>query len=335
MSSILQSRNYPPAHGIFVPIDHQRSVIRALLGSTPMRSSDADYLADLLVTNELRCIYSHGSGMLSHYLESFSEGLVNPEPEVSVIADYGATAVVDGDGGMGYFACRVAMQQLLEKTRALGMGAATTRNHFHIGSAGIWTRMAVEQGFIGMAMSDHRRQIDPQQMVMGVIVSSPMSIGFPAGDQPPFILDMGGHMMAQRKDLMEEMPNGFFKALGISAATQTFASVLAGIQKPEPVSTKWTSNQGAFLCAWDVSCFVGADEFRADMDRFVGKVREMQPFPGLDRAELPGGMEWQWERESREHGAIMLGDQHRKQVEELAVGVGVDCGYEAFEETRF
>jgi LDH2 family malate/lactate/ureidoglycolate dehydrogenase len=77
------------------------------------------------------------------------------------------------------------------------------------------------------------------------------------------------------------------------------------------------------------------DDFRADMDRFVGKVRDMQPFPGLDRTELPGGMEWQWERENRERGAIALGDEHRQQLEDLAAGVGVECGYEAFEATRF
>ena len=334
-STILQSRNYPPEHGIIVPIDHQRSVIRALLGSTAMRPSDADYLADLLATNELRCLYSHGSRQLNHYLESFSEGMVNPEPEVRVISDYGATAVIDGDGGMGYFACRVAMQQVLDKTRALGMGAATTRNHFHIGSAGIWVRMAMEEGFIAMVMSDHRRERDQAQMVMGVVTSSPLSIGFPAGDQPPFVIDMGSHIVPPREDLMAEMPNGFFKALGISAATQTFASVLAGVQKPEPLSSKWASNQGAFLCAWDVSCFMETGEFRADMDRFVGKVRQMQPFPGLDRAELPGGMEWQWERENRERGAIALGNEHRQQLEALAAGVEVECGYEAFEATRF
>ena len=65
-----------------------------------MRPSDADYLADLLATNELRCLYSHGSRQLDHYLESITEGLVNPEPEVRVVSDYGATSVIDGDGGV-------------------------------------------------------------------------------------------------------------------------------------------------------------------------------------------------------------------------------------------
>ena len=223
---------------------------------------------------------------------------------------------------------------MLEKTHALGDAAATTRNHFHFGAAGIWTRMAVEEGFIGMAMSDHRRALDPASMVMGIVTSSPLSIGFPAGDQPPFILDMGTGIIPQREDLMAAVPNAFFKALGVSAATSVFAGVLAGIQRPPP-STRWISNQGAFLCAWDVSCFMDTDEFRADMDSFVGQARAMRPFPGLERAELPGGMEWQWERDNRERGAIALGDEHRRQLEELAASAGVECGYEAFEGTKF
>ena len=67
MASIQQSRNYPPEHGIIVPIEHQHTVIRSLLGTTAMRGSDADFLAEVLLTNETRCIYSHGSRQLPHY----------------------------------------------------------------------------------------------------------------------------------------------------------------------------------------------------------------------------------------------------------------------------
>jgi LDH2 family malate/lactate/ureidoglycolate dehydrogenase len=60
----------------------------------------------------------------------------------------------------------------------------------------------------------------------------------------------------------------------------------------------------------------------------------MQPLPGLSRAELPGGMEWQWEKDNQERG-IPLGDEHREQLETLAAEVGVDCGYAQFDKTRF
>ncbi len=332
----LRSRNYPPEHGILVPVEHQGRVIRDLLATTAMRPSDADYLAERLLTNDTRSLYSHGSRQLRHYLENLNNGNVNPEPDVRVIASDGATAVVDGDGGLGYMACRVGMEQVLERTRSLGVGACSTGNHFHIGSAGIWSRLAVEQGYVGMAMSAHRNHLDPGSSVVGVMSSSPLSIGFPSGDQPPFILDMGGVILPGRQDLMEEMPHSFFKALGVSAAVQILSGILTGIYRTSvvPPESKWVANQGAFLCAWDVGRFMDLGEFTAEMDRFIADARAMQPLPGLDRAELPGGMEWQWERDNRERG-IPLGDAHRQELEELAGEAGVDCGYDQYEETRF
>lgn len=332
----LRSRNYPPEHGVIVPIEHQGRVIRALLATTSMRPSDADYLTERLLANEVRSLYSHGSKQLRHYLENLRDGNVNPEPDVRIVSDFGATSTVDGDGGLGYMACRVGMEQVLKSTHELGMGACTTSNHFHIGSAGAWTRMASEQGFIGMAMSAHRNRLDPEDHISHVPNSSPLSIAFPSGDQPPFILDMGGTMLPHREDLMQELPHAYFKALGISTAIQAFSGILSGINRERlmPPQSKWTANQGAFLCAWDVKRFMDMDEYTAEMDRFIRGARQMKPFPGFDRAELPGGMEWQWERDNRERG-IPLGDQHRQELEELAAEVGVECGYDQFEETRF
>ena len=71
------------------------------------------------------------------------------------------------------------------------------------------------------------------------------------------------------------------------------------------------------------------------MDAFIGRARVMQPFLGFERSELPGGMEFEWERQNKKRGALALGDDHRRQLEELAQEAGVDCGYEAFEGSRF
>ena len=38
---------------------------------------------------------------------------------------------------------------------------ATTRNHFHVGSAGQWTRKATDAGLIGIAVSSHRYPLPP------------------------------------------------------------------------------------------------------------------------------------------------------------------------------
>jgi LDH2 family malate/lactate/ureidoglycolate dehydrogenase len=60
----------------------------------------------------------------------------------------------------------------------------------------------------------------------------------------------------------------------------------------------------------------------------------MKPFPGLDRAELPGGMEYAWEQENVAQG-IPISDEHRQALEPWGEKLGVDSPYGEYEETRF
>jgi len=48
----------------------------------------------------------------------------------------------------------------------------------------------------------------------------------------------------------------------------------------------------------------------------------MQPFPGYDRADLPGGLEWDRERLWAKEG-IPLGKEHQRALEEIAAKLSV------------
>ena len=111
---------------------------------------------------------------------------------------------------------------------------------------------------------------------------------------------------------------------------------MAGIYKPEfiPPASAWESNQGSFIAFFSVSAFMDTDEFRTEMDRYVGAVRGLEPFPGFDRAELPGGLEWERESTYGRDG-IPVGDDHRERLEEVAAQVGVDSPFQQYEHTRF
>ena len=48
----------------------------------------------------------------------------------------------------------------------------------------------------------------------------------------------------------------------------------------------------------------------------------MQPAPGYDRSDLPGGLEWEREQEWAEIG-IPVGEAHQEQLKVVAERVGV------------
>ena len=175
-----------------------------------------------------------------------------------------------------------------------------------------------------------------EKPIHSLVTSSPISIALPAGQEPPMVLDMGGGIMGFNQEHFAGNPAPFFKALGLSTIIQVLGGVFAGIYRDEfcPPNSKWESNQGSFIVAVDPAHFWPLDEFKREMDGFIGQARRMEPMPGLDRAELAGGFEHQWAAENREKG-IPLGPEHQRQLEEAAAARKVAAPFAAWEHTRF
>ncbi|MED5416283.1 MAG: Ldh family oxidoreductase [Candidatus Latescibacterota bacterium] len=329
-------RNYPPEHGIRVPAAYLENVVREMLLSVDMDDESATLVAGLLVANDQRSVYSHGTKKLTEYLNQIRAGVVNPRPEVKIERDGGAAAVIDGDGGLGHIACHVGMTMAIEKAKRLGVGSVTTYNHYHFGSAGKWSRMALQHDCIGMSTSSHRFHPNPQGMVSSAAASSPVSFAIPADKQPPIVLDMGGHMVSASEQNMEHSPGAVFKGLGLSAVIVSLGGIFAGIYRPEvkPPASRWESNQGSHLTAWNVAHFADVAAFKAEMDRYIGEARATKPLPGMERAELAGGMEWAWEAEAKQLGIIVSNEQ-REYLEGHADECGVQVSFAEFEDSRF
>jgi LDH2 family malate/lactate/ureidoglycolate dehydrogenase len=124
---------------------------------------------------------------------------------------------------------------------------------------------------------------------------------------------------------MEQLPGAFFKALGLGCVLHALGGILAGIWKSElaDAGPGLGRQQGAFIAVFAIERFMAVEDFKREMDRYVGEARAAEPFPGTDRAELAGGMEWAWERENTEQG-ILVSPEHRDVLEEVAAELEVD-----------
>ncbi len=328
--------NVPPKTGIRVPPEELRTLVSAVFEKVGTSRADAELMAHLLVLTDLRGVFSHGTRYTQHYAQMMLDGKVNPRPAIRVVSQTASTQVLDGDGGMGHFPCFRGTQWAIAQAREHGVAVLTTRNHFHFGGASKYSRMALEHDMIGLAISSHRFRPNPESTILGAGGGSPMSIAVPAGDQPPLVLDMGASFLPLRPELFEQYPWVFFKGLGLAALFQALGGILAGIYKPEfqaPLS-KWESNQGAFIAIFDVKCFMPVEEFKKEMDRYIGEARRLKPLPGYDRAELPGGLEWQREKDYARDG-IPVSPEHQKSLEEIAAHLGIETSFARYAHTRF
>jgi LDH2 family malate/lactate/ureidoglycolate dehydrogenase len=74
--------------------------------------------------------------------------------------------------------------------------------------------------------------------------------------------------------------------------------------------------------AIQVERFIPLDVFKRDMDELVRETRKMRPLPGYDRADLPGNLEWEREREWRALG-VPVGRDHQQVLDGMAKALGI------------
>ncbi len=319
-----------------VPAGDLRELVACLFEKAGTSPQDAELMARLLVETDLRGVFSHGTRTAAGYVRRMLEGSVNPRPSVRVVTETKTTQVLDGDGGLGHFPCHQGTHWAVERAKEYGTAAVTTRNHFHFGGAGKYSRIALEQDCIGLAVSSHRLHLDPDQTVLRANGGSPISVAFPAGEEPTLVLDTGAIVIDWDAEHFERDPWPFFKSLGLGAVLQGLGGILAGIYKPEfqAPQSQWESNQGGFIAVFDVACFMPVADFKKEMDRYMREARASQPLPGLERAELCGSVEWQREREFARDG-IPITSAHQQLLEEVSQELGVETSFASYEHTRF
>ena len=117
---------------IKVPADVMKSFVASIAQEAGMPPEKAEFLADLLVKNDLRGVFSHGTQQIATYAVIMRDHLINPNPRIFTVKETPTTIIVDGDGGLGYFAAYKGAEAIIKKCRANGLAAAVARNHGHI-----------------------------------------------------------------------------------------------------------------------------------------------------------------------------------------------------------
>ena len=151
---------------------------------------DAEIVADNLVAADLRGISSHGVARLRRYVKGLQDGVMLAQPEIRVVHETPATALIDGGDGLGQPVSRRAMRMAIEKARNLGAGFVSVRNSNHYGIAGYYAMMALEYDMIGISMTNAAVLVVPTFGRNAMLGTNPISVAIPAGEERPYVLDM-------------------------------------------------------------------------------------------------------------------------------------------------
>ncbi|MEN8097622.1 MAG: Ldh family oxidoreductase [Chloroflexota bacterium] len=178
--------------------------------------SDAEMTADNLVAADLRGISSHGVARLRRYVKGIQDGVMLAQPDVNVVHQTPATALIDGGAGLGQPVSTRAMKLAIEKAKQVGAGFVSVRNSNHYGIAGYYSMMALEHDLIGISTTNAGVLVVPTFGRNAMLGTNPISVAAPAGDEFPFVLDMATSTVPRGK---LEVYNRMEKALPDGWAT--------------------------------------------------------------------------------------------------------------------
>ncbi len=151
---------------------------------------DARITSDVLVMADLRGIDSHGVARLRRYVDGLRTGVMVAKPEVTVLKETPATALIDAGAGLGQPVSHQMMQKAIQKAIEVGAGFVALRNSNHYGIAGYYAMMALEHDCIGMSMTNADVLVVPTFGRDAMLGTNPIAVAAPANKERPFILDM-------------------------------------------------------------------------------------------------------------------------------------------------
>jgi len=325
---------------------------------------DAQITARILVAADLRGVDSHGVAHLApFYIKRMKEGFINPKPNVKIFSRAPATAIMDGDRGLGFVVGYRAMKEAIHRAETTGAGFVTVRNSTHFGAGATYAMMALSHNMIGISMTTGG---------MGMVVPggsgreagiNVISIAAPANEEAPFVLDMATTVVAAGKIEMAlrkgvTIPEGWavskegksitdpskfyeergallplggtpqtgsYKGFGLAVAVDILCSILSGsVAIPQLLSEPNSTGRGNhFFGALRIDGFMPADEFRKAMDGMVKVYHNLPKATGVDRITLAGEGERETEKQ-RSSSGIPLDPAVITSLQELAEELDIE-----------
>src|SRR3954453_23088875 len=174
--------------------------IAAAYRAVGISPAEAEKAAELMAASDISGADGHGVFRLPQYIRRIKAGGLNTKPEIKVIRRAKATALVDGDNGLGSLVVARAVEEAIALARDNGVGWVGTRNGNHAGAAAVYAAMPVEHDMIGLYFAvGNANHLPPWGGIDMLLSTNPIAVAVPALEEPPLVLDMATTVAAYGK----------------------------------------------------------------------------------------------------------------------------------------
>lgn len=185
-----------------------------LLVVAGLDDATAEVAVDNLEYAERRGFASHGFLRLPTYVDRIRSGGINVRPQIAILSNETAMAIVDADAAIGAQSAVMCTDMAIAKALESGVGVVIARNASHFGAAGFYTDRIAAAGLVGITVCNTDAVMCAPFGGRAVLGTNPVSIAVPVTEGTGPQLDMATSEVAHGKiiaarDRGEQIPSGW------------------------------------------------------------------------------------------------------------------------------
>ena len=317
----------------------------AALTKIGLSRSDAETTANALVTTDAMGVFTHGTKLLSGYLNRLKGGGYRATARPRIEREGLGWAIIDGESALGQVGSVFAMQTAIAKAKQVGIAYAGLTNTGHIGAAGYYAVLAARAGMIGMITGNDMPSVAAPGSRGPVLGSNPIAYGVPVANADPIILDMataavaGGKVYAahQRGEPIPPTwligpdgkpttdgslyphhaalaPMAGHKGYGFGLWCEILSAILPGGLMTWEVGS-WIFDEpskpschNASFIAINIDAMIPRDRFQQRLRKLIDEIHAVPTAEGVERVLLPGEREGNLMRRAQTEGIALPPD---------------------------
>lgn len=299
-------------------------IMRRVLENIGVNNESMSHLLDSIIDASLKGIDTHGLALFPHYVEGYTKGRLNKNPEFKTLKSSPSAKLIDADASIGHHAGYYAMQQAIEMAKQTGSGICSVKNSSHFGACEYFTIQAAKQGMIGFTFTNTNSLVKAYNAVEPFFGTNPISFACPIKGEEPLSLDMATSVISwnhvrNRKEAGMEVedgcaydkdgefttnphaakcvrPIGDYKGFGLGMMVEILCSVLSGSAMGKDLMPMFKSDMqkprgiSHFFQAIDISKFTDLEIFTERMAEMAKSIRNLTPLNGK-KVMIPGDPE--------------------------------------------